>query len=423
MPQNGDDYGQYQRKPIHFWTCGFFPGCIYSLLERCIRYPGSMADTCINTSTSVENIRQQLQALAETWSDPIHAEARLTNTHDMGFIMLPHMRPRWELFHDKRALHSILRAAENLATRFHPQVHALRSWDQDIWALVTDGRGRPNSYIVIIDSMCNLDLLYYAAAHTGASHLSDIATSHAQTVMQSHLRPEKNLARKGFTGTMYSTTHVVNFCPRTGDIVQKLTAQGYSPTSCWSRGQAWAILGFAQTYRWTGRRDFLDVACGLAEYFLLRLELQVSSHRKGEGGNPRVPVWDFLAPTGDEDTALVYDASAGVIAANGMLVLAQGLAGRGNHGAAARYVDAAIDLVEGILQHCLSPDGATVVHDETGERRGTFKAGTKIFEGILMHSTVTNNPNLAIQVRNHGLVYADYYLLEFGTQLLRMGLA
>lgn len=64
----------------------------------------------------LQEIRQQLEKLGRTWSDPTHGEARLTNTHDMGFIMLPPMRPRWELFHGEAALRSIVTAAENLAT-------------------------------------------------------------------------------------------------------------------------------------------------------------------------------------------------------------------------------------------------------------------------------------------------------------------
>ncbi len=38
--------------------------------------------------------------------------------------------------------------------------------------------------LVIIDSMCNLDLLFYAAAHSGDSKLAQVAETHARTVLE-----------------------------------------------------------------------------------------------------------------------------------------------------------------------------------------------------------------------------------------------
>lgn len=216
-------------------------------------------------------VRHRLEALGRTWSDPIHGESRLTNTYDMGFIMLPHMRSRWELYHDEKALESIITSARNLATRFSPAVGAIRSWDEDIWFLVTSGKGKLGDYIVIIDSMCNLDLLFYATAQTGDVYLAQIADTHARTLLKSHIRAEPNLARNGYGGMLYSSGHVANFSWSTGEVLERLTAQGHSSTSAWSRGQAWAILGYAQTYMWTRKSGFLQVACGLAEFFLLKM--------------------------------------------------------------------------------------------------------------------------------------------------------
>jgi hypothetical protein len=46
------------------------------------------------------------------------------------------------------------------------------------------------------------------------------------------------------------------------------------------------------------------------------------------------------------------------------------------------------------------------------------------FESILKHSTVCNNAASFSNSKSgdQGLVYADYYLLEFGSRLLQMGL-
>jgi hypothetical protein len=39
------------------------------------------------------------------------------------------------------------------------------------------------------------------------------------------------------------------------------------------------ILGYAQSYALTDDKDLLDAACGLAEYFLLRLESELAALR------------------------------------------------------------------------------------------------------------------------------------------------
>ncbi|KAJ0426614.1 Six-hairpin glycosidase-like protein [Aspergillus carlsbadensis] len=425
VPQDGPDTGLYRSRDISFWTCGFFPGCIYSLLERLIKYPSSMA-TSADKGRKLSMLRNKLEELGRRWSDPIHSQSCLTNTHDMGFIMMPHMRPRWELYHDEAALQSIIASATNLATRFNPVVRAIRSWDEDIFAIVTSGRGKPGNYIVIIDSMCNLDLLFYAAAHKGNSRLAEIAEIHARTLLTSHLRPEPSKPREGFFGMMYSTCHVVNFNCSTGEVDEKLTAQGFSATSTWSRGQAWAILGYAQTYAWTGKADFLDAACGLAEYFLYVLETApdcVEREVQGPHGELKrtgryVPLWDFAAPVNDFSPPL-RDTSAGTIAANGLLLLSQSLLSLGNHVLSARYREAAMKIVEDTLAHSLSDEKVRLSWDSDSRLAGVESSSAQIFEAILRNATVSNNPEGAQTVRDHGLVYADYYLIEFGTRLLR----
>jgi unsaturated chondroitin disaccharide hydrolase len=42
--------------------------------------------------------------------------------------------------------------------------------------------------------------------------------------------------------------------------------QGYSATSCWSRGQAWGLYGFTTMYRRTGNPEFLATARQLAGF-------------------------------------------------------------------------------------------------------------------------------------------------------------
>lgn len=355
--------------------------------------------------------------------------AARTDTHDMSFIIQPTMRPRWELFHDERAMSTITTAARSLHTRYNDIVGAIRSWDQ----LTQKGvniTSATHDFLVIIDSICNVDLLFYAAAHTGQTELAAAARQHARTLLRTHLRHETGSfsRRDGYAGQLFSTIHVVNFNPALGDVKEIRTGQGYRKDSTWARGQAWAILGYAQTFQWTGDADFLTAACGLAEYFLLRLEKSpacVESRRMQSDSTERprvcgrlVPLWDFDAPVNDEKP--LRDSSAGVIAANGMLVLAQSLIAR-QHRLGRRYLDAALSLVEDVLAFSLAEERASLVVRDNEVTAEDAQPAT--FEAILKNATANHNNADHRRYWDHGLVYGDYYLIEFGNRLLRMGLA
>ena len=53
--------------------------------------------------------------------------------------------------------------------------------------------------------------------------------SHADKTLQNHFRSDN------------SCVHVVNYDSISGNIVKKMTHQGYSDSSSWARGQAWAL--------------------------------------------------------------------------------------------------------------------------------------------------------------------------------------
>jgi hypothetical protein len=440
-PHTGNDSGQYVLREPEFWTCGFFPGTLYSLLERTIRFPNSLdrqPPSANQPSTAL--IRNHLLSLCRVWSEPLHEMADRTDTHDIGFIIMPALRLDWELTSNERSLASIIRAAHSLASRFVPAAHAIRSWDlvrrKDMEIVGTD-----DNLILIIDSMCNLDLLYYAASHSGDTTLSSIATSHARTLLTTHLRPEPTPTvmkaasiRTGYTGQLYSTCHVANLDPRTGALKSRHTAQGYADTSTWARGQAWAILGYAQTYGWTKEPQFLWAACGCAEYFLTRLEAAPACVEAAVGDNVDgettrkigryVPLWDFDAPIEDESNP-TRDSSAGVIAANGMLVLSQALAGAGESELATRFREAAVAIVRDTLDFALAQEKVRfrVVGGDGGEELvAEDVVPDSRFDALLKYGTANNNTYARKRYANHGLVYGDYYLVEFGNRLLRMGL-
>ncbi|WYZ41301.1 hypothetical protein EsH8_V_000196 [Colletotrichum jinshuiense] len=441
VPQDGPNAGQYEFRDPDFWTCGFFPGTLYALLERAVKYPQTVRLSDSASDLSVSDIRTHLQGLCRVWADPLHGMANRTDTHDIGFIIMPALQRDWELTGNQRSFDSIVQAARSLATRYVPSAGAIRSWDcllkKDI--VVTD---MATNLLAIIDSLCNLDLLFYASAHTGDSTLADIAITHARTLLQTHLRPEptKTLAKDGYRGQLYSTCHVANIDPANGNLKWRWTAQGYANESTWARGQSWAILGYAQTYLWTKDKVFLEAACGVAEYFLYRLDtappcVDIPVVEKANEGNfthdglprrtvgRRVPLWDFDAPVQNPLDPL-RDSSAGVIAANGMLILSQACKSVQQHQLARRFFEAAIEIVGDTLEHSLATEKAhfakggkypnVAVEDAT--------AGS-CFDAILKNGTANNNENARRRYCNHGLVYGDYYLVEFGNRLLNMNFA
>lgn len=236
------------------------------------------------------------------------------------------------------------------------------------------------------------------------------ATQHADTIIHEILRPD------------FSSYHLVNFSPKTGKPQAKMTNQGHADESTWSRGQAWAIMGFAQTFSWTKDLKYLETAIGCAKYFLGRLdEAQSKWHHS------RVPVWDFDASFEKEKDPL-RDVSAGVIAANGMLLIHQALQAwevPKSVTSAINFLEAALDIVSETLDMALDRDFAAFKPATVeGEKdvRGQLGLRESAFEAILRHSTSNNNEHAHKPYADHGLVYADYYLLEFGNKLLRAGI-
>ncbi|XWX00263.1 hypothetical protein V2A60_008283 [Cordyceps javanica] len=426
-PQTGPQEGQYLYRDAEFWTCGFFPGSLYCLLERSVRYPQAfLADEGDNADLR-ERLRSELLTVCRRWSEPLHEMSNRKDTHDIGFIVEPALRRDFELTGDMRSLKSIVNAAESLASRYSETTRAIRSWDR----FVNNGNSyvdMDSEFLLIIDSMCNLDLLYYAGHHASSQRLIDIATTHAHTIRETHLRPEPSAP--GCKYPLYSTCHVANVCPKTGKVLERLTAQGYSDASTWSRGQAWAILGFVQTYMWTKDDVFLHTACGLADYFILRLLSApscVEQTRDGVSAGRHVPLWDFDAPV-DEERPL-RDTSAAMIAANGMLLIANSLAAAGDAALFAKYYNAAMAIASETVVLCYAQDRLDLVMQENGAgsvsvvARKAPDCALGSFECILRCATANFNENWTDKYADHGLVYADYYLLEFGNRLLQFGYA
>jgi hypothetical protein len=185
-------------------------------------------------------------------------------------------------------------------------------------------------------------------------------------------------------------------------------------------------MGFAQTYTWTKDVKYLDTAIKCAQYFLGRLEECKEKHH-----HHLVPAWDFDAPQEDPKEPL-RDVSAGVIAANGLFIIHQSLQSlpisvAEQLASKTNFLDISLQIVDQTLDMALDRDFASF--QAPGKMvNGTGAAATDImvkesgFDAILRHSTANHNEHAHKKYWDHGLVYADYFLLEYGNKLLRAGL-
>lgn len=165
-----------------WWRCGFYPGTLIYLYEQ-------TEDTAL-----LNEAKYSMQALEK--------EKNNTSTHDLGFIMFCSFGNANRLEPNTAYKNILIQSAKSLSTRFDPKLGCIKSWD-----------GKPNEYLVIIDNMMNLELLFWATKVTGDSSFYKIAVTHAETTMKNHYRPD------------YSSYHVINYNASTGAVQEKRTAQ------------------------------------------------------------------------------------------------------------------------------------------------------------------------------------------------------
>ncbi|KAI0015917.1 Six-hairpin glycosidase-like protein [Xylariomycetidae sp. FL0641] len=389
---------EYVYRDLQFWTSGFFPGSLHLLLERRRKYQHITGSRAPGKTKAFHEL--QLEAACKLWTENLDQNAYLTGTHDLGFMIMPWAKLAWELNRDHRAFMAMKGAANTLLSRFDPKIGCMRSWDKCMTKKYNFDDPQKD-FLMIIDNMMNLNVMFYVAAQTGDKAMYAAAVQHARTTQRTHIREDS------------STTHVVVFDPETGNIKERLTNQGYAHGSCWSRGQAWALAGFAETYAWTRDPAFLRTATACADYFL--------GHLPASG----IPPWDFDAPPGGPP-----DTSAAMIAAYGMLLLHQARAARGG-GEDSKYLGAALRLVHAVCsRHLNAPAEAT-------ERRRAFETvefgvteqvvevaldARRHGQTILNGATINNYEFAPRRWADHGLVYADYFFLLVGNKLLEMGI-
>ncbi|MCF8361825.1 MAG: glycoside hydrolase family 88 protein [Prolixibacteraceae bacterium] len=314
------------------WTSGFFPGLLWYLYEH--------------------SHNDFLKLKAEAYTENLKPLKELAwGTHDLGFMMFCSAGNAYRITGDEKYKSWLLETADSLADLFNPDVGTIHSWP---W--MKNKRGWPHN--TIIDNMMNLELLFWASKNGGSQRLYDIAVSHAQSTLKNQFRDD------------FSTCHVVVYDNQSPKVLSRITDQGFADESVWSRGQSWAIYGFAMCYRETGLPEFKEAAVNAADYYLSGLP------------EDHVPYWDFKLPDFKEEEK---DASAAAIAASGMLELAKL---SDNPDEKKRFKEAAVKTLNSLSSE-------------------EYLSGETM--AILDHSVGSKPHGNEIDVP---LVYADYYYVE-----------
>lgn len=263
-----DDQADLEKGFIYLWTNGFWAGL------NMLMYAETKDERFLETAKASEK----------------HLDRIFKNVfrmdHDVGFLWHLSAGAIYRLTEAEESLHRVLTAAMILASRYNPDGNFIRVWDN---------KGRDGW--TIIDCLMNINVLYFASEKFGDKRFKSIAMRYADMAMRDHVREDGSV--------IHVVEHDINV-PDT--VVGYPQGQGYSPDSCWSRGQGWATYGFVLSYIHTGKEEYLQTAIKTADYFIEQVKK-----------TDYLPLVDFKAPA----EPVYYDSTAGAITACGLIEIAK----------------------------------------------------------------------------------------------------
>jgi unsaturated chondroitin disaccharide hydrolase len=316
------------------WTVGTWPGLLWSLYQ------------------ATGNVYYKNQAIAFT--NPLSVDD--TQTSDVGFRIYDSFYPLLQKEPGNTAVINILLAAAAAkSTQFNATVGAFEAWRTS-----TSSNPAAN-FNVLMDLIMDSQLLFWAAKETGNQTYYNQAVSNA-------VIEETYLVHPDGTSSQFAYFNSSN-----GVFVDNETYQGFSNTSTWARGEAWAIYGFAQCYAATGRVDFLATSEKTANWFIAHLP---SDH---------VPWWDFNDPNTYRDT------SAAAVAASGLLKLSA-LISTTDPTNSLKYRNAAAAILASLASTTYLANPATADN------------------GVLLHGALNVPANPSIP--DNSIDFGDYYFVE-----------
>lgn len=221
--------------------------------------------------------------------------------HDVGFMYHLTAGASYRITGDRKSFLRNMYAACTLTSRYNIDGKFISAWN------IEDAKGWS-----IIDCLMNIPLLYWASKEKGVDRFKRIAMAHCDMAIRDHIREDG------------SVNHIVEHSLDCDKVIKVYTGQGYSETSCWSRGLAWAVYGTVLSYIHTGKKEYLDAAIKTADYFIENVKVT----------EYKTPV-DFKAPA----EPVYYDSTAGVCTACGLLELSKYVNDT-------KYTEAAINILK-----------------------------------------------------------------------------
>ena len=281
-------------KDIAWWTNGFWGGMMW------LMYKGTGNEEYRKTA---EHSEELLDGAFAHYED-LH--------HDVGFMWHIVSGANYRITGNEASCNRNLFAAATLFSRYNIDGDYIRAWNA--WD------GETHAGYSIVDCLMNLPLLYWASEKIGDDRFKKIAMRHMDMSLRDHIRPDG------------SVNHIIVHEQDKVGVKKVLAGQGYSETSCWSRGLAWAVYGSVISYIHAGKEEYLEAAKKTADYFI--------EHCKK---TDYLPVIDFCAP----ETPVYYDSTAGVCAACGMLEIAKYVPEEESR----RYTQEAINILKACDEH------------------------------------------------------------------------
>jgi unsaturated chondroitin disaccharide hydrolase len=348
----GDDQtGEWKLQEGYFWTGSFWVGELWKMYAH----------------THDEKYRRW----AELWNQRlVGAEAQ--QNHDAGFLYYYSSAFGFEQTRSPELRQSALKGAARVEELFNPKTQLVAAW-------------AVNGDDSIIDTMMNLQLLWWASQQTGNPKWRELGLKHALrtadwfvrpdgSVIQSvHYNPGDNRQRIELRGGTQKNVVVdlqSDIAPP-GEMLFSHTHQGLAANTTWSRGAAWALYGFSSAYAATHDPKLLVTAQKVADYVLRELP---------EDG---VPWFDF------DDQGVHYrnrDSSAAALISGGLLMLSREVS---DPKKAQQYRQESERIAHSIIDRYLTP----VAKDDPTP------------PGVLRHGTGT-------RPAEGMLIYGQYYLLE-----------
>ncbi|HBC29686.1 MAG TPA: glucuronyl hydrolase, partial [Clostridiales bacterium] len=234
FPAPASKNGFYGAVKNEGWTASFWTGMLWLAYEL----------------TSDKKYRDAAEIQLKSFQSRLEKNISM-ETHDIGFLYTLSCVAATKLTKNTEARRTAIKAANRLLGRYLQKAGIIQAWGS-----LSDPK---TSGCMIIDCLMNLPLLYWASEESGDRKYAEAAYQHAKSTAQYIVRPDA------------STYHTFYMDIETGKPKYGKTRQGYSDTSCWSRGQGSSIYGFSLSYAYTKDPAFLDIAGKTANYFLNRL--------------------------------------------------------------------------------------------------------------------------------------------------------